>query len=134
MGSRIVLHVTHYFINFIKWLCISTTYPVLVIHKYLITISFQWLLTVVTPKFVQKQKEERDNTDPWCSNERCKSHYTVPLQILFICYPTFNLKARLNGCHVLGTLNTAQEQSSFMHTWKQFGQIPCIILSKLLLF
>ena len=38
IGIQDCLHVTHYFLNFVEGLCISTSYQVLVMQEYLITI------------------------------------------------------------------------------------------------
>ena len=53
------LHVTHYFINFIKGLCISTSYRVLAIHKYLITVFAydpKWFLLTLWLKMSSKSE------------------------------------------------------------------------------
>ena len=48
------LHVTHYFITFVKGLCISTSFWVLAIHGYLITIWIKLIIVTMLLQIVKK--------------------------------------------------------------------------------
>ena len=66
MGSRIVLHVRHYFINSFEWLYISTSYRLLVIHKYLITIKMK------NTKLLQRSQKLRQQSFNLAKSQQVK--------------------------------------------------------------